>query len=273
MGTGRRRDSRVRSNFRGVDTQARSIPAACKSHGIRVLGSTIIGLENHSLRRTIEGAIDYAASHDTDFHQFMLYTPIPGTPLHVEHRAAGTLIDPDHYDLADTHGQFRFNYRHPLIPAGYETEYLQRAFRRDFEINGPSIMRVVRTALAGFKRYRDHPDARIRARFEFEAQGLSTTHAAGVWAARHRYRRSPELFKKLSRLLDDLYATFGWKTRIAAPLLGRVVLMTLARERRRLRRGWKFEPPTFREMTNQPVGREVEMSEVGSDKLQEASSK
>ena len=62
---------------------ASSLVRELQSHGIRVLGSTIIGLENHT-PENIDEAIDYAVRHDTDFHQFMLYTPIPGTPLHAE---------------------------------------------------------------------------------------------------------------------------------------------------------------------------------------------
>jgi hypothetical protein len=31
--------------------------------------------------------------HDTDFHQFMLYMPLPGTPLHEEMAARGLLLD------------------------------------------------------------------------------------------------------------------------------------------------------------------------------------
>ena len=48
-----------------------------QAHGICVLGSTIIGLEHHT-PENIQQAIDYAVRHETDFHQFMLYTPVPG---------------------------------------------------------------------------------------------------------------------------------------------------------------------------------------------------
>ena len=41
---------------------------------------------------TSTAAIDHAVAHDTEFHQFMLYTPVPGTPLYAEHRANGTLL-------------------------------------------------------------------------------------------------------------------------------------------------------------------------------------
>ena len=53
------------------------------THGITVLGSSIIGLEEHT-PENIDEVIDHAVRHDTDFHQFMLYTPSPGTPLYAE---------------------------------------------------------------------------------------------------------------------------------------------------------------------------------------------
>ena len=80
------------TKLQGIDTF--ELVRELQSHGIRVLGSTIIGLENHT-PENIDEAIDYAARHDTDFHQFMLYTPIPGTPLHAELAAAGPHEGPE----------------------------------------------------------------------------------------------------------------------------------------------------------------------------------
>ena len=79
----------------------------------------------------------------------MLYTPVPGTPLHAEHQAKGTLLSSEEIEDADVHGQLRFNFRHPRIRNGEEGEYLLRAFRRDFERNGPSVTRIARTLLRG----------------------------------------------------------------------------------------------------------------------------
>ena len=44
-------------------------------------------------------------------------------------------------------GQFKFNYNHPHIKDGRETQLLLQAFDRDFQRNGPSILRVARTGL------------------------------------------------------------------------------------------------------------------------------
>ncbi len=72
--------------LQGVDT--RSLVERLQSHGIRVLGSSIIGLEDHR-PENMDAVIDYAVSHATVFHQFMLYTPIPGTPLYEKHQPRG----------------------------------------------------------------------------------------------------------------------------------------------------------------------------------------
>ena len=233
----------------GIDT--RKLVRTLQSHGIRVLGSTIIGLEEHT-PENIDAAIDYAVSHDTDFHQFALYTPLPGTPLYAEHEAAGTLLDADECPAADAHGECRFNFRHPHIIGGRETEFLLRAFHRDLEVNGPSVIRVARTMLQGWQRYKNHPSRRIRDRFAWYTRGLAIVYTGVLWAARHWFRGEPALAEELARLLKDIYREFGLKSRLAAPLIGRYVRFMMAREDRRLRRGWTYEPQTFCE-TSQMV--------------------
>jgi radical SAM superfamily enzyme YgiQ (UPF0313 family) len=228
----------------GADTH--KLVRELQSHGVRVLGSSIIGMEEHT-PENLDDAIEYAISHDTEFHQFMLYTPIPGTPLFAEHKAHGTLLDPDCKDMADIHGQKRFNFRHPHIPAGMESEFLVKAFARDLEVNGPAVVRMARTLLKGWLRYRDCADKRVRARFAFEAKELPTTFAGAVWAARKWFKDKPVLQKRIDGVLQDLYQTFGLKARLAAPLIGRYVFSHLKREDQRLRDGWTYEPPTFYE--------------------------
>jgi radical SAM superfamily enzyme YgiQ (UPF0313 family) len=231
--------------LRGIDT--RVLVKTLQSHGIRVLGSTIIGLENHT-PENVDEAIAHAVAHDTDFHQFMLYTPLPGTPLHAELSAQGRIKDESEFDVSDMHGQYAFNYRHPHITDGRETDILAAAFGRDFVVNGPSVARIARTTLAGWKRYRHHPDLRIRRRFAWESRSLGTTYAAAVSAAKRFYRDNPHLNGKMSRLLRDLCSEFGIKSRLSAFFGGHYVARQLRGEQRRLADGWTYEPPTFYEL-------------------------
>ena len=232
------------AKVRGVDT--RELVRDLQSHGTSVLGSTIIGLEDHTAEN-IDQAIEFAVSHDTEFHQFMLYTAVPGTPLHARLRDEGILLNPQSCPHADAHGQLRFNFRHANIAPGDETDFLLRAFERDFAANGPSVLRMARTVLAGWRRYKDHPDRRIRRRFAFQARELPVMFAGALWAAKRWLEPNPNLAARMSEVLTDIQREFGLRSRLAAPLAGTLIRMTLAYEEWRLSRGWTYEPPTILE--------------------------
>lgn len=237
------KDSRY-SKLNGVDTF--DLVQELQSHGIRILGSTIIGLEEHT-PENLEEAIEQAARHATDFHQFMLYTPLPGTELHRTMSAEDRMLPENEVDPSDIHGQTRFNYRHPHIPAGSEGDWLIRAFDCDFERNGPSITRIARTTLAGWLRYHNHPDPRIVQRFRNEAAGLRRNLAGVLLATRRHYRDQPTIRKQLQETLHECYRAFGWTTRLRAWLVAPILQHRLKAEARRLARGWTYEPPTFYE--------------------------
>ncbi len=230
--------------LKNIDT--RSLVRTLQSHGIRVLGSSIIGMEHHRPQDMIQ-IIDHAVSHGTDFHQFMLYTPNSGTPLYEKHKADKTLIDPSEFSHADAHGQYRFNFRHPHIQGGEEESFLHKAFIRDFKVNGPSLARLIRTQLTGWQRHKNHSNPRVRNRFLWENQSLATSSAGAVWAMRKWYGQNHEMASRMDSLLTDLYAAFGWKSRIAAPLLGRYLSSNIEKEEKRLAAGWTYEPNTFYE--------------------------
>jgi radical SAM superfamily enzyme YgiQ (UPF0313 family) len=102
------------AKLEGKDTH--ELTHELREHGIRVQGSTIIGLEHHT-PANIAAEIEHAISHETDFHQFMLYAPVPGTPLYREMKEQGRMLDS--VDLADIHGQFKFNFKHAVKNAAW----------------------------------------------------------------------------------------------------------------------------------------------------------
>ncbi len=232
------------TKLHGIDTL--DLVRELQSHGIRVLGSTIIGLEDHT-PENIDQVIDRAVQHDTDFHQFMLYTPIPGTPLHRELTQQGRMKDERDFDPADIHGQAILSYRHANLTDDQVSELMVRAFDEDFQQNGPSTVRIVQTTLAGWQRYKDHPDPRIRSRYAWEAHELSNSLAALVGASRGYFRHQPALRAKMSSLLDALCREFGWKARVYGELGGRWLLRQIRKEQAKLEAGWTYEPPTFYE--------------------------
>ena len=244
------------NKLNGVDT--RDLVQLLQSHGIRILGSSIIGLENHK-PENLDGIIDYAVGHETVFHQFMLYTPISGTPLYEKHKQEGTLLAESEFPDADAHGQYRFNYRHPHIKGGQEEEYILEAFRRDFKFNGPSILRLIRVLLNGWQMHKNHP-RRVRERFAREVFPLRSTYAGAVWAMRKWYRNDARTAEKADKLLKDIYVTFGWKTKLIAPLIGRDAFFSLKKEEERLALGWAYEPCSFYERNEAAKALEVEQA-------------
>lgn len=222
----------------GIDT--RELVRDLQANGIRVLGSSIIGLEDHR-PEDMDAVIDYAVSHETVFHQFMLYTPVAGTPLYEKHKKEGTLLPEAEFPVADAHGQYRFNYRHKHIRDGQEEKFLLEAFQRDFKVNGPSLLRMIRVMLNGWQAYKDAP-RRVRDRIAWEVFPLKSTYAAAVWTIREWYRNDREIAARADRLLKDIFREFGWMPRLVAPLIGRYALFTLRKEEERLAAGWSYEP-------------------------------
>src|SRR5947209_3043018 len=234
------------SKLNGTDTL--QLTRELREHGIRVQGSTIIGLEHHT-PDNIMAEIEHAVSHDTDFHQFMLYTPVPGTPLYRQIEAEGRMLKG--VDYADVHGQFKFNFKHAAISREDSKRFLDWAFWRDFEQNGPSLYRIARTLLAGWKRYKDWPDARVRERFIQEMGRLNGIYSSALWAMEREFKT---VNVNVSQQIRTLRQEFGREAGIVSGIMPRIVgplmLWTTRREERRLERGRTYEPPTILERRN-----------------------
>ncbi len=223
-----------------------------RSHGIVLLGSTIIGLEHHT-PENIKDEIEHAVAHDTDLHQFMLYTPVPGTPLHQEMEEQGRLLDD--VNLADIHGQDSFNFKHAAISREQSTEYLNFAFLRDFERNGPSLFRVCRTTFEGWMRHKAHPDPRVRERYRRDSKLLRHGYAAALWAMEYRLRSANKpVAERIRTLRKQIEREFGLLPAAASKLLGPVLWWTSRREDRRLAQGKRHDPPTILWRRNWAVG-------------------
>lgn len=227
--------------LKGIDTMA--LTRELRAHGIRVHGSTIVGMEHHTpenIVEEIEGAIDY----DADCHQFMLYTAMPGTPLHAQLLKEGKILED--VPLPDIHGQYKFNFKHPHIARDDSKSILDWAFRRDYERNGPSLYRMTRTMLAGWKRYRDDHDPRVRARFAMEGQQLTKGWGAMLYAMEKYLRRTnADLGGRIRELRLELEREGGRLAQVIHHVAGPVLLWSARREARRYPNGRPMEPRTF----------------------------
>jgi len=241
------------AKLKGQDTL--TLAAELRKHGIKLLGSTIVGLEHHT-PENIQQELEHAVAHNTDFHQFMLYTPVPGTPLFHQMTEEGRMLDG--VDLADIHGQHRFNFKHAAISREDSKRWLDWAFRRDFEVNGPSIYRICKTTMEGWLRYKNDPDPRVRARFQWEARALSDGYAAALWAMeKHLKGTNQAVSEKIGALRKEVGREFGFMSRMATRALGPLLLWSTRREEKRLAAGVTYEPATIIERRNWDEGEAV----------------
>ena len=211
-------------------------------------GSTIIGLEHHTPDNIID-EIESAVGYQTDFHQFMLYTPVPGTPLYQEMAAQGRLLAD--IDFADVHGQYKFNFQHGAISREDSRRFLDWAFWRDFERNGPSLYRMCQTMLQGWLRYKNHPDPRIRERFTRQVKKLVGIYNAALWVMEREFKKiNCSVSDQIHKLRREVEKEFPVVARLTAASLGPVLLWSARREEKQLASGRTYEPPTFIERRN-----------------------
>ncbi|MFH1514500.1 MAG: cobalamin-dependent protein [bacterium] len=235
------------SNFaklNGIDVK--ELVSDMQSHGIRVLGSSIIGMEHHT-PKNMDRVIDYAVSYDADFHQFMLYTALPGTPDFIEFEKRGIMKDDIEGISSDSHGQHEFNYHHPHIKNGEENAFLLDAFTRDFETNGPSLARMVKTLLKGWQKYKNDPDPRVRKRFQWEVRNFRFLYSTVIGGIRLYYKDNPAMRSKMEKIQNMMQAEFGILSRLAAEIGGRFLVTKIRREEKELENGKVYGPPTFYE--------------------------
>lgn len=132
---------------KGVDPKR--LVRELRDRGIIVLASGILCQEHHT-PQNIDVDIDFMVGLEADFVQFMLLTPLPTTALYRDHEARGLLRT--ELPLEEWHGQKFLTYRHPAFPGDLPETWLKAAFRRDYEVNASSMLRVVETQWRGYRR-------------------------------------------------------------------------------------------------------------------------
>lgn len=145
MGVETRED--VFEKLRGIDV--RGLIRELQAKGISVMSSSILFMEHHD-RESLQDDIEWAVSLDTDLHQFMQLTPLPGTPLYERYKREGRLIPKFPYSKLS--GQNALAFYHPKFRSEEARDLTRRAFRRKYEVGGAGIVNMARTAMQGYER-------------------------------------------------------------------------------------------------------------------------
>lgn len=150
----------VFEKLRGIDV--RSLVRELQSKGISVMSSSILFMEHHD-KKSLHDDIEWAVGMGTDLHQFMQLTPLPGTPLYERYRSENKLIPGFPYTKLS--GQDALAFYHPHFRSEEARDLTRQAFRRKYEVDGPGVVNMARTALDGYERTVVDSEAR-------RAQGL-----------------------------------------------------------------------------------------------------
>jgi radical SAM superfamily enzyme YgiQ (UPF0313 family) len=220
----------TRSNY--AKQQGRPVPEILtefREHGITVLASMIVGFDYQNpevVATELEGLMQLKPS----LAQFLIYGPVPGTPFY-ERIIKDNLLQ-DHYttdkDLFYRRADgFRTMIKHPTL-SPEDIEALQTwCFEQDFERLGPSIYRVLEARLLGYRKLKDSPNPRLRAKAEYYATELR--YALPVFLAGRLLGPNAAIRKWIGDLEREIHAELGqpdWTQRSKSVLAVAAALWT-----------------------------------------------
>ena len=175
------REAQGHRHARAGATTCRRTASACSARRSSAWKST---------RREHRRAIDYAVAHDTEFHQFMLYTPVPGTPLHAEHRRDGTLLAADGVPRRRHPRAVPLQLPPPAHPErGGDASTCCAPSGATSRSTGRASSASRARCCGGWLALKDHPDPRVRDRVAFETKDLATQYAGALWASERWFDR------------------------------------------------------------------------------------
>ena len=201
-----------------------------QAHGITVLASMIVGIPYQSAE-IAEQEFQSLIANRPALVQYLIYGPIPGTPFHRKVVSEGLLQDDLLTDRMKYYKHctgFSAMVKHPFMRRD-EIESLQNDFyRRDFEMLGPSVVRVSSVKLSGWLKYRDHPNPVLRDKarnFRMKAAGSLAVLPVAMFGPRISFRNRLSYVKQFARVFHHA----SWSGRLfalGAPVLAVGALVT-----------------------------------------------
>jgi len=224
------------------DTDFHDLLVQLRKRGISVLASSILFLEEHD-KHTIWEDIEFVTSLNPDYLQFSPLGPIPGTKLYADYHSQRRIIDTVPYE--SQHGQGKIWFRHDHFSRDESDDFLRLAFEIDYNRNGASILRAMKTALSGYVYCKHHHDPRIRARLPFFDKRLKVMRyfltASTIFV---QNRRSEILLKEIK---DSFRSLFG-RVNLTTGIVSLIIVLFSVKEylRYRTRSDIRVPKTTFR---------------------------
>jgi radical SAM superfamily enzyme YgiQ (UPF0313 family) len=196
--------------LKNKDTDFSMLFTALKKRGISVLASLILFSEKHD-KNTIWEDVDFVTSLKPDYLQFSPLGPIPGTKLYDDYEKQGKLVKDVPYE--SQHGQGKIWFHHDHFSREESEDFLRLAFDIDYMRNGASMLRVIKTTLAGYEYCSTHSDQRVRNRSPYFKKRLKMTRyflpASTLFA---QNRQSKILLEEIKKTYRSKFGRVNLKT-------------------------------------------------------------
>lgn len=146
-----------------------------KSRGVALLSSMIIGFDYQD-RRTVMEEFRMITDLGPSLLQILIYFAFPGTPLH-RHLIQEQRYLPEYHENPDyrTFDGFSMHFSHPHFSATELEDLQTELYRKNFEILGPSLPRVIRVWFEGYKNLRHSSNPLLRGRAERMREYVKST--------------------------------------------------------------------------------------------------
>ena len=171
--------------------------------GINTLVSMIIGLEHHT-EEILKKDLLYHLSLEPSLSQFLVYTPIPGTPLYECLNKEGRILKDLPYYKIDG---FTLGFKHKHLDQKTIKKLQMYCFKKDYEELGPSAFRFMRKNLNGYLRFRDSNVPIQKARAEVYADNLKMCYP--LYDIGIKYAPNEKIAGIISDLKNEVYYIFG----------------------------------------------------------------
>ena len=188
-----------------------------RKRGISVLASSILFVEEHD-KNTIWEDVDFVTSLNPDYVQFSPLGPIPGTKLYDDYEKQGKVMKNIPYE--SQHGQGKIWFYHDHFSRDESEDFLRLAFEIDYNRNGASLLRTIKTTLDGYLYCRNHLDERIRRTSKSYKKRLKMMRyfltASTIFV---QNRQSEVLLRKIKKSYCSQFGRMNLLTRVASLLV------------------------------------------------------
>ena len=195
-----------------------------QANGINVLASMILGIPYQTDEIT-EREFQGLMANRPALCQFLIYGPTPGTPFYENVMADDLLHEDLQNDRMAYYRQctgFSAMVKHPFLRRAEIEDMQTDLYRRDFEILGPSVLRVGEIKLSGWLKLKSHKNPLLRERakdFRLKAASTLAVLPSAIFGPKVTFRNRIHLTKLFWNIFRNV--SFTQKAfALAAPLMG-----------------------------------------------------